>query len=229
MSRGPGRVQRELLSAARGELVVAVPGIVRAMTPVPTHDDFASARRATRQLVLAERLSAVPMWTCSRCYRPLDFPDRPPCCGAVRAMVCVCEPHKRRLLHHPAPFPGGPAPAYLNVAPAPGLLDAFEPTLGDLADLVTRRCFDALLTGKSSAASVQAVVALLRLRRQFQHDDAVAALAGAQAEADVAKRAMTTLMWGAKKHMDDATWRAFAKEYRRECEPFAGSDPSRQR
>ncbi|MGH3402340.1 MAG: hypothetical protein ACRDRJ_07475 [Streptosporangiaceae bacterium] len=101
--------------------------------------------------------------------------------------------------------------------------------MGDLADLVTRRCFDALLTGKSSAASVQAVVALLRLRRQFQHDDAVAALAGAQAEADVAKRAMTTLMWGAKKHMDDATWRAFAKEYRRECEPFAGSDPSRQR
>ena len=70
MSRGPGRWHARTLSATSGTVVVAVSGIVRKTVVTPSRDDFTAARRAAKQLALAERVSALYCHACVRCADP---------------------------------------------------------------------------------------------------------------------------------------------------------------
>ena len=183
MSRGPGVWQRKILDTTSGTLVACVSGIVRTSVVSPDRDDFTSARRAAKQLALAERVNAVYAWCCTKCMRIQDRDDPVPCCGPVRPLLAVCMPERRRLLLHPAPAPGGVAPQWVNVVPParpPGQLAV--PSIEDLANLVLRCCYDGLQSGRL-AVSLQPAVALIRLAHEIEHDAALA-------ERDAARRQM---------------------------------------
>jgi hypothetical protein len=182
MSRGPGRWQRELLSATSGTVVVAVSGVVKTVVPTPSRDDFTAARRAAKQLALAERVSALYCHACVRCGQVQDSETPQPCCGRVRSSLAVCQPGRRRLLKHPAPPPGGVAPRWINVAvPSrpPGQLGV--PSFEDLADLVVRRCYEGLQSGRPTV-SLQDAAAVMRLAWQIERDEAIPARDKALAE-----------------------------------------------
>jgi hypothetical protein len=70
MSRGPGRWQKQLLSAVSGTVVASVSGVVKT-----SRDDFTSARRAAKQLALAGQVAALYTHTCGRCYEIQDVED----------------------------------------------------------------------------------------------------------------------------------------------------------
>ena len=174
MSRGPGTWQRQILHVTSSTVVATVNGIVRTTVVTPDRDDFTSARRGAKGLALAERVAALYVWGCTRCMRIQDSETPQPCCGPVRPLLAVCQPERRRLLAHPAPPPGGVAPRWINVAvPSrpPGQLAV--PSFEDLADLVVRRCYEGLQSGRPTV-SLQAAVALIRLAHEIEHDAALA-------------------------------------------------------
>jgi hypothetical protein len=94
------------------------------------------------------------------------------------------------------------------------------PSIDDLASLVLRRCWERLEAGQASV-SLRDAAALVRLAREIERDDAVAAAAGARARAEMFQKGMARTLWTAKRHIDPANWRAFMDDLRRECEPFA--------
>jgi hypothetical protein len=148
MSRGFGRWEREIMHVTAGVCVAPVGGIVRAVVPEPCRDDHASARRAAKSLATKNQVGALYAWTCPGCYRVQDRSDPEPCCARPRAMLAVCRPERRHLLAHPAPPPGGQAPAWLNdTRPAPAGLAA--PTLDDVASLAMRRLWERLEAGEA--------------------------------------------------------------------------------
>jgi len=71
---------------------------------------------------------------------------------------------------------------------------------------------------------VRDVAALLKLQREIERDDAVAAAAEARARAEMFQKGLASTLWTAKRHIDPARWRAFMDDLRRECEPFAPRD-----
>ena len=224
MSRGPGVWQRKILDTTSGTLVACVSGIVRTSVVSPDRDDFTSARRAAKQLALAERVNAVYAWCCTKCMRIQDRDDPVPCCGPVRPLLAVCMPERRRLLLHPAPPPSGSAPSWINVAvPSRPQGQLLAPGVADLASLVIRRLWERLEAGEASV-SLQDAAALLRLAREIERDDAVAAGAAARARAEMFQRGLASTLWTAKRHIDPAKWRAFIDDLRRECESFAPRD-----
>lgn len=79
MSRGPGRWQRALIQAADGALVATTYGVVKATLAAPYRNDFTTARRGARGLALKQRLTAVCVWSCTRCLRIQDRADPEPC------------------------------------------------------------------------------------------------------------------------------------------------------
>jgi hypothetical protein len=183
VSRGPGVWQRQILRAASGTVVASVSGVVRTAVIQPSRDDFTSARRATKQLALRERVSATYAYACVRCgeIQDRDIPEA--CCGRVRSSLAVAQPGRLKLLKHPAPPPGGVVPPWVNVVPParpPGQLAV--PSVEDLANLVVGRCYDGLQSGRL-AVSVQPAVALIRLAHEIEHDAALA-------ERDAARRQM---------------------------------------
>jgi len=205
VSKGPGVWQKEILRVTSGVCVATVSGIVRARLPEPHRDAFVAARRGARGLALAQRVSAVYAYACVRCGQIQDSDDPVPCCGPVRAMLAVCQPERRRLLLHPAPPPGGVAPAWINDArrPAPGLP---VPTVDDLAQLAARRLWEALERG---AVQVRArdVTALLRLAHETERERAP----GHSTEAWQAS--VRQLLWLAKSHLG-TNWPAFVRDVR---------------
>jgi hypothetical protein len=94
------------------------------------------------------------------------------------------------------------------------------PSAADLAALVLRRCYERLVAGQASV-SLQDAAALLRLAREIERDDAVAAAAEARARAEMFQKGLYSTLWTAKRHIDPARWRAFMDDLGRECEPFA--------
>jgi hypothetical protein len=94
------------------------------------------------------------------------------------------------------------------------------PSVEDLAALVLRLCWKGLVSG-ASAVSVRDAVTILRLAREIQHDDVLAAAAEARARAEMFQKGLASTLWTAKRHIDPARWRAFMDDLRRECEPFA--------
>lgn len=183
MSRGPGRWQRELLSATSGTVVVAVSGVVKTVVPTPSRDDFTAARRAAKQLALAERVSALYCHACVRCGQVQDSETSQPCCGRVRSSLAVCQPGRRRLLAHPAPPPGGSCPSWVNVVPPHRPLGQLPvPDVADLARVVLRRAYERLEAG-GAEVTVRDAVAILRFAHEIEHDEALA-------ERDAARRQM---------------------------------------
>ncbi len=215
MSRGPGVWQRKILDTTSGTLVACVSGIVRTTVVSPDRDDFTSARRAAKQLALAERVNAVYAWCCTKCMRIQDRDDPVPCCGPVRPLLAVCQPERRRLLAHPAPPPGGVAPSWISVAVPPRPLGQL-PAVGfaDLASLTLQRCYEALQSGKSTVSARDAV-AIFRLAHEIEHDDALT-------ERDAALRQMEEWRHGlwiirtavVRQHGQDA-WAAISTEVRK--------------
>lgn len=206
MSRGPGRWERELISATASICITPVSGIVKAVVPEPGRSDFTSARRAAKQLAMKSQVSALYAWTCPGCYRVQDRADLQACCARPRAMLAVCRPERRHLLAHPAPPPGGQAPAWLSAAPpAPAGLSA--PGLDDLAALALRRLWERLEAG--AAVSAHDVVALLKLAREIEHD---AASQGAGNDARWQATLQETL-WLARRHLGEG-WKPFAADLR---------------
>jgi len=118
-------------------------------------------------------------------------------------MLAVCQPERRRLLQHPAPPPGGVAPAWINDArrPAPGLP---VPTVDDLAQLAARRLWEALERG-AVQVSARDVTALLRLAHEIERERAP----GRNDEAW--QLALREVLWTARSHLRDA-WPAFARD-----------------
>ena len=136
-------------------------------------------------------------------------------------MLAVARPGKQ--LAHPAPAPGTRVPSWINVAvPSRPQGQLPVPGVADLASLALRRAFERLESG--GAVSLHDVAGLLRLQREIERDDAVAAAAEARARAQMFQKGMASTLWTAKRHIDPARWRAFMDDLRRECEPFAPRD-----
>lgn len=214
MSRGPGRWQKELLSAASGVCVATVSGVVRATVASPSRDDYTAARRGAKGLALAQRVSAVYCWSCTQCMRIQDSDNPERCCGPVRPMLAVCQPERRRLLLHPAPPPGGVAPWWINVAvPSrpPGQLPA--PTVEDLAALVLRRCYERLEAGEAEVR-LRDAVALLRLAHEIEHDEALAERDAARRQMEEWKVGLWAIRNGVVRQFGLDAWAAVSAEVR---------------
>jgi hypothetical protein len=205
MSRGPGRWERELISATASICITPVSGLVKAAVPEPDRSDFTSARRAAKSLAMKSQVAALYAWSCPRCFRIQDRADPQACCARPRAMLAVARPERRHLLAHPAPPPGGQAPAWLNDArPAPaGLL---APTLDDVASLAVRRLWERLESGVCSVSPAD-VAALVRLAREIKTEPD----AGRSDERWQA--AVREILWLARSHLRDG-WPAFAADVR---------------
>ena len=120
-------------------------------------------------------------------------------------MLSVCRPERRRLLLHPAPPPGGQAPAWLNGAhPAPAGLAA--PTLDDVASLAMRRLWERLESGVCSVSPAD-VAALVRLAREIKTEP------DAGRSDERWRAAVRELLWLARSHLRDG-WPAFAADVR---------------
>ena len=85
------------------------------------------------------------------------------------------------------------------------------------------RSYERIKAGQASV-SLQDATALLRLAREIERDDAVAAAAGARARAEMFRKHLASTLRTAKRHIDPARWRAFMDDLRRECEAFAPRD-----
>lgn len=170
MSRGPGRWQRELLLAARSSCVVTVAFVVRSVKPAPGPNDFAAAQRAARRLAEAGDVCAVYIYACSRCLKVRNSPEQA-CCAAIKPMPAVCMPARRALVLHPAPPPGGTAPAWMEsvsvTVPEPGA-QATVASPGDVLSLTLQRYCEQLLSGRP--VSARDVAVLVRLERDFRRE-----------------------------------------------------------
>ena len=218
MSRGPGRWQRELLSATSGTVVATVSGIVRTTVVAPDRSDYTAARRGTKQLAQAERVAALSVWGCTRCMRIQDSETPQPCCGPVRPLLAVCQPERRRLLAHPAPAPGGVAPSWISVAVPPRPLGQLPAAgIADLAALALRRAYERLEAGVPGVA-VQDVVAVSRLAWQVERAEAIPARDKALAELAEVQKAMLTLKAAVIRRSGPDEWRALAGEVQEERE-----------
>jgi hypothetical protein len=230
VSKGPGVWQKEILRVTSGVCVATVSGIVRARLPEPHRDAFVAARRGARGLALAQRVSAVYAYACVRCGQIQDRDDPVACCGSVRPMLAVCQPERRRLLLHPAPPPGGRAPAWINVAVVPSRPQGQFPVPGiaDLAALALRRCYERLEAGEA-AVPVQDAVAAMRLAWQIEHDEAIPARDKALADLAEAQAAVLSLKDAIIRRSGLDEWRALWGEVRKERERAREFRKARQR
>jgi hypothetical protein len=167
VSKGPGTWQREILRTTAGVHTVTIHSIVRARLTEPRRDAFVAARRGAKGLALAGRVSAYYAYACQRCGHVQDH-DPEQCCGRVRPMLAVSRPG--RQLAHPAPPPGGVAPAWVNVVP-PGRPagQVLLASTGDVLSLTLQRYCEQLLSGRV-AVSARDVAILMRLEHEFRRD-----------------------------------------------------------
>jgi hypothetical protein len=229
MSRGPGTWQRQILQVTSGTVVASVSGIVRTTVVSPDRNDYTSARRGAKGLALAQRVSAVYCWTCTRCNQIQDRDDPEPCCGTVRPMLAVARPERRRLLLHPAPAPGGRVPAWVNVVP-PGRLTGQlpVPTAADLAALALRRAYERI-EACEAAVPVQDAVAAMRLAWQIERDEAIPARDRALAELAEAQAAVLSLKDAIIRRSGLDEWRALWSEVQKDREKTRAIQKARQR
>lgn len=218
MSRGPGRWQREILRVTSGTVVASVSGIVRTTVVTPDRDDYTSARRGAKGLAQAQRVCALYTWCCTRCDEIQDSGNPEPCCGLVRPMLAVARPDRRRLLLHPAPAPGGRAPAWVNVAVPSRPTGLAVPSVDDLADLVLRRCYEGLQSGASDVP-VRDVVAILRLAHEIEHDAALAERDAARRQMEEWRQEFKSGLWAVRsvllRQYGQDAWAAFSAEIRK--------------
>lgn len=218
MSRGPGRWQKQLLSAVGGNVVASVSGVVKTSVVSPVRDDFTSARRAARQLALSGQVAALYCHTCARCSEIQDVEEPHRCCGPVRSMLAVVKPERRRLILHPAPAPGGEPPVWINAVTeprSPGQLPVAD--LADLAALALRRCYEQLGSG-DVAVSLREAVAATRLFWQMQKDEAGPVRDKALADLAEAEHAVMALRAAVIRRSGQDEWRELWGEVRKELD-----------
>ena len=121
---------------------------------------------------------------------------------------------------HPAPYPGGQAPPWVNnpvPSRPPGQLP--EPGLKDLADLAVRRAFEGLLYG-NLAVSVPDAVAVARLAWQVERDHAIPERDAALRQLEKWQQDMTEFTWALRMVLDrqyPGSWPAVMTEVRKHC------------
>ena len=118
----------------------------------------------------------------------------------------------------PAPPPGGVAPSWINVAVPPrppGQLAV--PSFEDLADLVVRRCYEGLQSGRPTV-SLQDAAAVMRLAWQIERDEAIPARDKALAELAEAQAAVLSLKDAIIRRSGLDEWRALWGEVQKELE-----------
>jgi hypothetical protein len=220
MSRGPGTWQRQIIHVTSGTVVATVSGIVRTNVVSPDRDDFTSARRAAKQLALAERVNAVYAWCCTKCMRIQDRDDPVPCCGPVRPLLAVCMLERRRLLLHPAPPPGGRAPSWINVAvPSRPQGQLLAPGVADLARVAMQHAYERIEAGEA-AVSLQDAVAAMRLAWQIERDEAIPERDAALRQLEKWQQDMTEFTWALRMVLDrqyPGAWPAVMAEVRKHC------------
>jgi hypothetical protein len=147
VSRGPGKWQRQLLSAVSGVHTATVSGVVRTTVPEPGRNDFTAARRGAKGLAMEGKVVALYVYACQRCGHVQDHePER--CCGVVRSSLAVTRPG-RKLPHLAPPPTGTRCPAWIGVSVArrppspPGRLAT--PSVDDLVRLVLQRAYQRVL------------------------------------------------------------------------------------
>jgi hypothetical protein len=212
VSRGPGKWQRELLSAVSGVHTATVSGVVRTCVPEPDRNDFTAARRGAKGLAMEGKVIALYVYACQRCGHVQDHePER--CCGPVRSSLAVTRPG--RALPHLAPPPTGTrCPPWIGVSVSgrlpspspPGRLAT--PSAADLARLVLRRAYERVLDGEAEV-SLRDAAALLRLQRELDREAAGQA-AGTSAQWEATLR---EVLWAARRHLGEQ-WKPFAADVR---------------
>lgn len=220
MSRGPGVWQRPILRATSGTVVATVRGIVKTTVVSPDRDDFKSAKRGAKGLALAQRLSATYVYACVRCGEIQDSETLRLCCGQVRPTLAVCGPGRLERLKHPAPYPGGQAPPWVN-RPVPSRPPGELPVPGieDLADLAIRKAYEGLLYGKS-AVSMPDAVAVMRLAWQVARDEAIPERDVALRQLEKGKQDLVEILWAVRMTLArqyPGAWPAVMAEIRKHC------------
>ena len=220
VSRGPGTWQRQILQVTSAPVVATVAGIVKAAKANPDIDDFKSAKRGARGLALAQRVSAVYVHACPKCGQPQDSETPEPCCTrSPRAMLAVCGPGRLERLKHPAPYPGGQAPPWVNnpvPSRPPGELPV--PGIEDLADLAIRKAYEGLLYGRS-AVSMPDAVAVMRLAWQVERDQAIPERDAALRQLEKGKQDLVEILWAVRMTLDrqyPGAWPAVMAEIRKQ-------------
>jgi hypothetical protein len=208
------------LRAASGTVVASVSGVVRTAVIQPSRDDFTSARRATKQLALRERVSATYAYACVRCGEIQDRDVPEACCGRVRASLAVAQPERLRLLKHPAPPPAGRVPSWINAVPparAPGQLPVVS--VRDVAELAVRKAYEGLLYGRT-AVSVSDAAAVARLAWQVERDQAIPERDAALRQLEKWQQDMTEFTWAVRMVLDrqyPGAWAEVMAEVRKHC------------
>jgi hypothetical protein len=144
-------------------------------------------------------------------------------------MLAACGPGRLERLKHPAPYPGGQAPPWVNnpvPSRPPGQLPG--PSLKDLADLAVRKAYEGLLYGKL-AVSVPDAVAVARLAWQIERDEAIPARDAALAELAEVQQALLTLKDAIIRRSGQDEWRALWGGVREERDRARQHREARQR
>jgi hypothetical protein len=200
--------------------VASVSGVVRTAVIQPSRDDFTSARRATKQLALRERVSATYAYACVRCGEIQDRDVPEACCGRVRSSLAVAQPERLRLLKHPAPPPADRVPYWINAVPParpPGQLPVVS--VRDLAELAVRKAFEGLLYGRT-AVSVSDAAAVARLAGQDERDQAIPERDAALRQLEKWQQDMTEFTWAVRMVLDrqyPGAWAEVMAEVRKHC------------
>ena len=135
-------------------------------------------------------------------------------------MLAVCGPGRLERLKHPAPYPGGQAPPWVN-RPVPSRPPGELPVPGieDLADLAIRKAYEGLLYGKS-AVSMPDAVAVMRLAWQVARDEAIPERDAALRQLEKGKQDLVEILWAVRMTLDrqyPGAWPAVMAEIRKHC------------
>ena len=92
------------------------------------------------------------------------------------------------------------------------------PSVEDLANLVVRRCYDGLQSGRL-AVSVQAAVALIRLAHEIEHDDSLAERDAARRQMEEWRQEFKSGLWAVRsvlvRQYGPDAWAAFSAELKK--------------
>jgi hypothetical protein len=165
MSRGPGSWQRALLNVTDGGLAMTVKAVVLDSVPQPARSDYVSARRATRSLAEAGRLSAVYLSGCRGCGA-VQRVQRPGCCASSRPLLGIAPIGTRPPSL--APPPAHRPPSWITAAaPGPALAGAEVASVPGVLDVMIQRGLARVCSGEAKVGPAD-LLAALRLRAQIE-------------------------------------------------------------
>jgi hypothetical protein len=165
MSRGPGTWQRAILDITGDGLATTVRAVVLDTVAQPTRGDYVSARRATKTLALAGRVSAVYLHACPSCGA-LHRTQPHRCCASIRPMLGITPAGS----HPPslAPPPVSPVPDWISAAPTSKSITRSEVASHTrLLEELIQHGYRRLTAGEITVATKD-LLAALRLQAQIE-------------------------------------------------------------